>query len=79
MFIFTVALVRCEVLQWACLCVFLSTHISKTACPNFTKCSVRLNCGCGHSFADDSVVQCTSLDCGLPVVAFWQQKVNAKC
>jgi len=22
---------------------------------------------------------CGSLDCGLPPVAFWQQKVNAKC
>jgi len=22
---------------------------------------------------------CRSLDCGLPLVAFWQQKVNAKC
>jgi len=22
---------------------------------------------------------CGSLDCGLPLVAFWQQKANAKC
>jgi len=26
-----------------------------------------------------SQLYCGSLDCGLPLVAFWQQKANTKC
>jgi len=39
------------------VCLSVRSHISKTTCPNFTKFSVRVNCGRGSVFSDDSAVR----------------------
>jgi len=43
----------CKVLRWACLSVCLSEHlhVSKTTCPNFTRFSVHVTCGCGSAYS----------------------------
>ena len=38
---------RVRILQWACLSLCLSAHISETTRPNFTKFSMHVGCGRG--------------------------------
>jgi len=68
----------------------LSGYIfAKKACINNRKkmLSSNISCTCPHNMANFSPLaaeigsghRCGSLNCGLPLMAFWQQKANAKC
>jgi len=35
----------CDHDQHVCICMYVSEYISKTRCPNFTKCSIHAACG----------------------------------